>query len=543
MAKSYRSWTPTQSYLLPPSPAEWLPEDHLAFFVLEVVDELDLGAIESVLQSKDARGERPYPPRLMVALLVYAYATGVFSSRAIARATYEDVAFRVIVGDAHPAFTTINQFRLDHRAALAALFHQVLRLCQAAGLVKLGHVAIDGSKLKANASKHKAMSHERMEQADARLSQEIEELLQRADEVDAAEDAKLGVGQDEQDLPAELQRREGRRAKIRAAKAALEQETRAARAEELRAQADAHCATAADPTLSERQRRTAATLAAKRDQQAQALDEKCQVGRTPPPSSAGEPSAEVPPNQVADEPADLRSSEPRCGGDDLPTDTDDLPRNHPPKRADGEPTPEAQRNFTDPDSRIMVRDGAFVQAYNVQIAVDEAHQIIVAEALTNQAPDAQHFGPMLHRVVRNCGQVPERVTGDAGYFSEENVRAAEHLGCEPFISVGRQRHDASAPAPEPKSTPMRDFMRTVLDTPEGKKAYSRRKCTVEPVFGQIFAARGFRQFLLRGLHKVRFEWTFLCLTHNLLKLFRRFPRRAQRPADLMKVTALDPAAA
>jgi transposase len=539
MTKRYRSWTPTQSYLLPPSPTEWLPEGHLAFFVLEIADELDLGAIERVLQSKDARGERPYPPRLMVALLVYAYATGVFSSRAIARATYEDVAFRVILGDEHPHFTTINQFRLDHREALALLFHQTLELCQSVGLVKLGHVALDGSKLKANASKHKAMSYERMTQADARLSQEIDELLQRADEVDAAEDAKFGVGQDEQDLPAELQRREGRRAKIRAAKAALEQETRAARAEELRAQADAHRATAADPTLPERQRRTATTLAKKRDQQALELDEKCRVERTPEAASdTGALPLEVPPNQDAEPAADARPADEVGRSEDAPpSGTDDLPRHQPARRADGEPAPQAQRNFTDPDSRLMVRHGAFVQAYNVQIAVDEDNQIIVAEAVGNQAPDAEYFAPMLRRVVSNCGQAPEHATADAGYFSEDNVRAAEGLGSEPFISVGRQRHDESEPGPKPRSTPMRDFMQAELATPDGKKIYSRRKCTVEPVFGQIFAARGFRQFLLRGLSKVRFEWSFLCLTHNLLKLFRRFPRRALRPTALVPVTA------
>lgn len=540
MAKSYRPWTPTQSYLLPPSPAEWLPEDHLAYFVLEMVEELDLRAIERVVQSKDPRGERPYPPRMMVALLLYAYATGVFSSRAIARATYEDVAFRVIVGEEHPFFTTINQFRLAHREALAALFHQVLRLCQAMGMVKLGHVAIDGSKLKANASKHKAMSHERMTQTEARLSQEIEELLRRADEVDNAEDAQFGVAQDEQDLPAELARREGRRDKIRATKAALEQETRAARAEELRAQAAAHRATAADPDVPERQRRAAATLAAKRDQQALEIDEKCRTARTPPSREPGEElPLEVPPNQVDGEPATggQGSDEGRRDDDDPSSGAEELPRHHPPRRTDGEPTPQAQRSFTDPDSRIMVRDGGYVQAYNVQLAVDDAYQIIVAEGVSNQAPDVEYFAPMLQRVVRNCDQVPERATADAGYFSDANVRTAEHLGCEPFISVGRQRRDETDPTPTSSSTPMRDFMRSVLATPDGKQVYSRRKCTVEPVFGQIFAARGFRQFLLRGLGKVRFEWTFLCLTHNLLKLFRRFPRRAQR------VAALQPAAA
>ena len=271
MAKSYRPWAPAQSYLLPPSPTEWLPEKHLAYFVLEVVDELVIGEIESVLQSKDHRGERAYPPRMMVALLLYAYSTGTFSSRKIARETYDDVAYRVIVAGAHPHFTTVNQFRLEHRHALAGLFKQILELCQKAGLVQLGHIAIDGSKVKANASKHKAMSHDRMQSTEEKLTKEIDALLAHADDVDAAEDVLHGVGKDIEDLPAELQRREGRRAKIQEAKAALEQEAAEARATELRAQAEGHRETAADPDLPARQRRTAATLAEKRDEQADDL--------------------------------------------------------------------------------------------------------------------------------------------------------------------------------------------------------------------------------------------------------------------------------
>ena len=232
------------------------------------MDELIIGEIESVLQSKDHRGERAYPPRMMVALLLYAYSTGTFSSRKIARETYDDVAYRVIVAGVHPHFTTVNQFRLEHRNALAALFKQILELCQKAGLVKLGHIAIDGSKVRANASKHKAMSHDRMQSTDEALTEEIDALLAHADDVDAAEDVLHGVGKDIEDLPAELQRREGRRAKIQEAKMALEQEAAEARAAGLRAQADAHRQTVTDQDLPERQRRTAATLAEKRDEQA-----------------------------------------------------------------------------------------------------------------------------------------------------------------------------------------------------------------------------------------------------------------------------------
>ncbi|MCE9577356.1 MAG: transposase [Deltaproteobacteria bacterium] len=347
-------------------------------------------------------------------------------------------------------------------------------------------MAIDGTKIQANASKHKAMSYERMDKDDARLTTEIEALLTRADEVDAAEDAQYGVGQEPQDLPAELQRREARRAKIREVRAALKQEAAEARAAQLRAQGEELRAKAADPMTSPKKQGEFATLAKKRDAQADKLDDD---DRDPP----------------------------------APDVDGDLPRNHPPTTTSGEPTPKAQRNFTDPESRIMVRDGAFMQGYNAQIAVDEGHQIIVAAALSNQSPDNEYFAPMLRRVVNNCDAVPTRVTGDSGYFSAANVRAAEHMGAEPFISVGKHRNDgtqeATTASPQARS-PARLAMRARLEAPDGRAAYARRKATVEPVFGQIRACRGFQHMSFRGLFKSRCEWLFVCLTHNLLKLFR-----------------------
>ena len=488
MSKSYREWTAMQSYLMPPSATEWLPEGHLAYFMLDVVETLDIGEIERAVQAKDWRGERPYPPRLMVALLRYGYAIGVVSSRRIARATYEDVAFRVIVGEAHPAFTTINQFRLDHLGAFRTLFAEVLRLCRRAGLVSLGHVAIDGSKIKANASKRKAMSYERMQQSEARLEQEVDEILARAAEADAAEDAEYGAGQMPQDVPAELHRREDRLARIRQLKAELAREAAQARANELRDQADVQRAKAADPTVPSRERAAATTRAANHDAQADDLDDDDDA---------------APP----------------------PTGDSDLPHHRVPTTKAGTPTPKAQRNFTDADSRIMVHDGAFVQAYNAQIAVDEMHQIIVAEAVTNQAPDAEHLVPMIHRTVTNCEDVPDCITADAGYFSDANVRAAEHYGCDPYIPVDRQRRSPDGDVRQLPPTPMREHMRSKLAASPGKAIYARRKWTVEPVFGQIKGARGFRRFSLRGRVKAAAEWTFVCLTHNLLKLFRATGRR------------------
>ena len=488
--KSYRPYAPDQSFLLPPSPREWLPAGHLVFFVVQFVAGLDLSAIERRLQAADPRGERPYSPQMMTALLLYGYCVGVYSSRRLQRACVEDVAFRVLVQGEQPHFTTINQFRATHREALSGLFGQVLEACQSAGLVKLGHVAIDGTKMKANASKHKAKSHDRLVADTARLRAEVESWFARAEAEDAAEDAEHGV----YDPKEEIRLREEKLAKMNAALEALKKETAAARARQLREQAEELRKKAELPTTSPKKQGEFKTLAKKRENQASLFDDD---DLDPPPPSAD----------------------------------DDLPRNHPPAKPDGTPKPKAQRNFTDPESRIMLRDGAFMQAYNAQIAVDEGHQIIVAAALSNQAPDAEYFEPMLRRVVRNCDGVPDRVTADSGYFSAANVRAAEHLGTEPFISVGKQRNDGgqteSSSAPQFR-TEAKLRMRAVLDSSRGKRAYARRKATVEPVFGQI-RTRGFRQLSFRGLFKNRCEWFFVSLTHNLLKLFRA-TTSAPRPA-------------
>jgi transposase len=486
--KSYRPYAPDQSFLLPPSPREWLPSNHLVFFVVGFVDQLDLGAIERRLQAADPRGERPYSPRMMTALLLYGYAAGVYSSRRLQRATVEDVAFRVLVNGEQPHFTTINQFRATHREALSGLFVQVLDACQSAGLVKLGHVAIDGTKMKANASKHKAMSHDRLIKDTARLRAEVEGWLARAEAEDAAEDELYG----DQDPQEEIRLREERLAKMNAALEALKKETAAARARKLREQAEQLRQLADQPYTPPKQQKEFRSKAKKRDEQASLFDDN-----------------------------DL--DPPATGGDG------DLPRNSPPATKDGVPKPKAQRNFTDPESRIMVRDGGFLQAYNAQIAVDEGHQIIVAAALSNQGPDVEYFAPMLRRVVHNCDAVPERVTADSGYFSAENVAFAERMGSEPFISVGKQRNDGDLEpmAPTPQwATPTRIAMRAALATATGRAVYARRKAVVEPVFGQI-RTRGFQHVSFRGLFKNRCEWLFVCLAHNLLKLFRA---AAHRPA-------------
>ena len=453
--KTYQPYAPKQSLLLPASPQDWLPEGHLAYFVMDVVKELDLGPIHRHY-ARELRGYPPYHPEMMLALLVYGYCTGVASSRKIERKTHEDIAFRVIAAGAHPDHSAVSEFRRVHLGALAGLFVEVLKLCQKAGLVKLGHVALDGTKMKANASKHKAMSYDRMQAKEKELAERVKGLLEAAANEDEYEDKKYGKTRSGDELPEELRRATSRLEKIREAKRALEEEAREQQAE---------C---------ERE-------AAREQQAARSADD----------------------------------DEPKPGG------SAELPRHQIPTGDDGKPTPKAQRNFTDPESRIQKSGDGFVQGYNGQIAVDEANQIIVAQALTNQPPDAQHLVPMLEQVIENCGEQPEALTADAGYFSEENVHRATELGTDPHIAPGRVKRDEPRPKvcgrPPANLTPKQRMARK-LATLSGALIYAKRKWVVEPVFGQIKQARGLRQLLLRGLWKTRAEWALICTTHNLLKL-------------------------
>ena len=484
--KQYRPWkTPDQSYLLPPSPREWLPEGHLAFFVLDLVSELDLRAIEDVIHAKDARGERPYSPRMMTALVIYAYCVGVFSSRKIDRATHEDVAMRVIAGESHPAWTTINAFRLEHRKALAGLFLQVLKLCARAGLKTVGHLSLDGSKVQANASKHKAMSYGRMKEEEKRLQSEIEALLRRAEEVDALEDAQYGRDKRGDELPEELQRREQRLARIREVKAALEEEAAEARAAELRERAE-ELRTEAKYPENAKSGRAARTLANKADAKAD----------------------ELAPRDDDDDDDDTTSGPPA------------MPLHRVKTKADGTPDDKAKRNFTDPDSRIMIRNGTFLQAYNAQAMVSE-DQIIVAHGITNDPTDAAHLVAMLERVRENSGQLPKIVTADSGYISESNIAFCERAGVDAYIALPKKEATQGPMPPKTASQHARFEMQVKLKTPLGAQLYALRKVLVEPVFGQIKAAMGFRRFSLRGLDKVPDEWAIVSLCHNLLKLFRR----------------------
>ena len=428
MSKTYVPYDPDQQLLLPAALQEWLPDDHLAYFISDVVDQLDLSSITARYEG-ERRGGPPYHPRMMVKVLLYGYCVGVASSRRIAQRLHEDIAFRVLAANNTPDFRTISDFRKDHLAALSGLFLQVLAFCQRVGLVKLGHVALDGTKVRANASRHKAMSYKRMKEKEAQLAAEVAELLRRAQEVDDEEDRRYGQDKRGDELPEELAFREGRLEKIREAMAALEAEAQAA------AEAE--------------------------------------------------------------------------GKEHL-----------------GVPDDKAQRNFTDAESRIMPGPGGrdFLQAYNCQAVVDHAHQVIVAARATNQSSDKQQAAAMMQETIDNVGAVPREVSADAGYYSAKAVDELYALGVDPFVAPEQTRHGRVVPpAPRgriPKHLSPRDRMRRKLQTRRGRQRYALRMETVEPVFGQIKAGRGFRQFLMRGLDKVQGEWSLICTGHNLLKLFR-----------------------
>jgi len=426
MAKTYRPYCPEQDLLLPPSLQDWLPEGHLAYFVSDVVDQLDLSAIESYYE-KEERGYPPYHPRMMVKILVYGYCVGVFSSRKLQKRLQEDVGFRVLAAGNQPDFRTLSDFRKLHLTILQGLFEQVLQMALEIGAVKVGRVAIEGSKIKANASKHKAMSYGRMKEDQKRLKQEVQKLLDEAERVDAEEDARYGDRSGEE-LPSELQRREERLRRIRQAKRALEERAR---------------------------------------EQAAAQGQ----------------------------------------------DTDQV-----------KPEEKAQYNFTDPESRIMKGPEGFVQGYNAQVAVEAETQLIVGQAVTQAANDKQQLIPMLDQVEQQSGQKPEEVLADSGYASEANLQTVKDREVEAYIAVARDKHDkrqAQSPrGPIPKGATLLDRMRRKLKTKVGREIYARRKTIVEPVFGQIKQAQGFRQFLLRGLNKVQGEWALVCMAHNLLKVHR-----------------------
>ena len=458
MGQNFFPDTIDQTLLFAPSLHDWLPEAHLARFLVDVVSALDLSAIYASYAEKDGRGQAAYAPEMMVRLLLYGYANGVYSSRKIQARTFEDVAFRYLSGDQHPDHATIAEFRKRHLDALSGLFTQALLLCSKAGLVKLGHVAIDGTKIKANASKHKAQSYGRMGETEQRLKQEIEALLKQAEKTDAAEDVQYGKGKRGDELPDELARRENRLKKIQQAKAELEQQAK---------------------------EKVAQQRAETERKQAEREEEKRRTGKK------------------------KRGRKPKTPDPDKAT-----------------PEDTAQRNFTDPESRIMpdgANKGSFVQGYNAQIAVDSASQVIVAAEITQETNDKMQLIPMIAQMVMNLEQKPEKVSADTGYFSEANVTDESVKDVDLYVATGRDQHGAAVETnsnPPPADASVKEAMHHKLRTAAGRDVYKMRKAIVEPVFGQIKEQRGFRRFSLRGKQNVSREWKLVCAVSNLLKLFR-----------------------
>jgi transposase len=427
MAKTFRTYLPEQNLLLPASLREWLPDDHLSYCVSDVVDQLDLSAIESVYEEED-RGQPPYHPRMMTKILLYGYCVGIFSSRRIQKRLVEDVAFRVLAAGNEPDFRTISDFRKLHLKALEELFQQMLRLTLETGMMKLGRVALDGSKVKGNASKHKAMSYGRMKESEKRLGEEARKLLNQAEAADKEEDSRYGQDRRGDELPEELQRRETRMARIREAKHALEERAR--------------------------------------------------------------------------EQAKSKGKDPE----------------------EAQPTKKAQYNFTDPESRMLKGSDGFLQGYNTQIAVEPVFQLIVGQRVTQAANDKQQMVPLVEAIEEQSGQKPEEVLADNGYCSDENLQYLARKRMEGFVATGKKKHNQRREpcklGPFPREASRIERMERKLETKVGAAVYATRKWIVEPVFGQIKQARGFRQFLLRGIEKVRGEWALICMTHNLLKFHK-----------------------
>jgi transposase len=419
--KTFRTYDQDTLLLMPPSIRDWVDPESLPAFISDVVDDLDLAPF--LAAHDEPRGMPPYHPAMMLKVLLHGYATGVRSSRKLEERLKSDVGFMFLAGGAHPGHKAIGEYRRRHLEAFHTLFLDILLLCQEAGLVKLGRVALDGTKVKASASKHKAMSYGRMDEREATLEAEVARILEEAEAIDAAEDELYGDARGDE-LPPELRTREGRLRKLRAARAALEAEAK---------------------------------------------------------EESGDP--------------------------------------------DAVPEPRAQRNFTDPDSRIMLsKPDGWIYGYNVGAVVDEAHQVIVATELTAEATDTGSLPDLVDQVEVDTGHRPKRLLADAGYQSDRNLEHLEDREIDTYIAVRRDKHSTSPlPAPRgriPRDLSPRERMARKLRTKKGRAHYGRRKVIVEPVFGQIKEAMGFRRSSLRGREKVSAEWHLVCAVHDLGKLFR-----------------------
>jgi transposase len=440
--------------LLPPNLRDWVPADHLAHFVLDAVETLDLRRVQV---NRRGTGDAQYPPTMMLALLIYSYATGTFGSRRIEQATYDQVPVRLITGDTHPDHDTICTFRRQNRALVSECFVQVLQMAQALKVAQFGQitVSVDGTKVAANASKHAAVSYQRAGEMVAQLELEVAQLLAKAEGADAT---PLEEGLK---IPEEIVRRQERKAALAQARTEIEARAQARYAKELAAH---------EQKLAER------------------------VAR----QERGE----------------------KVGG-------------QPPQAPSPEPQPQDQYNFTDPESRIMKAGSGqhFEQSYNAQAAVDVDSRLIVGQRVSQAPNDKQEPGPTVAAISPAVGTVAA-VLADSGFFSEAAVRQMEQTpagtpsGTTVYAPLDKTSHHRSVADLEPKPEPaapapgasVSEVMRHRLKTRAGRALYKLRQQTVEPVFGILKAALGFRQFLLRGITKVSLEWELVCLAYNFRRL-------------------------
>lgn len=449
--RPFREWQPEQGQLLPQYAREVLGEGHQVCFFVDLRKALDFSPILSAY-TKEC-GQPPYHPVMMALLLMYAYARGITSSREIERRCETDIAFRYLTGGERPDHDTVCTFRVRHLEAFRALFVDTLRLARSSGLKKLGHLSVDGSKWKANASKHKAMSYGRMEESMKKLDEQIDRLLEEAAALDAEEDKHYGKGRRGDELPEELKNPKKRAERLREAARQVEAEKKLALAVE-------------------KEKRREKIRKAKGDLEKEAREKAEAKGDNP---------------------------------------------------EEAKPSEKAQRNFTDSDSRIMPRGGTFQQSYNAQVAVDADTQLIVAQEVGQSSSDARQLSPMVEQVEANTGLVPEELSADSGYLCKEDVEKVEDKGVECFVATGRSKHGEEAP-PAPRGRPpaglsFKERMKRKLLTKRGRRAYARRKVTAEPVIGQVKNGT-LPRFSLRGLTKVRGEFSLACAVHNLKKLWK-----------------------
>jgi transposase len=449
--RPFREWQPEQGQLLPQYAREALGEEHLACFFVDLRKTLDFSRILKAY-TKEC-GQPPYHPVMMALLLMYAYARGITSSREIERRCETDIAFRYLTGGERPDHDTVCTFRVRHLEAFRALFVQTLRLARSAGLKKVGHLSVDGTKVKANASKHKAMSYGRMEEAMKKLDEQIDKLLEEAAALDAEEDSLYGKGQRGDELPEEWKDPKKRAERLREAARQIEAEKKLELAVE-------------------KEKRREKIKKAKEELEKEAKEKAKAKGEKP---------------------------------------------------EEAKPDEKAQRNFTDPDSRIMPRAGTFQQSYNAQVAVDARTQLILAQQVGQSSSDARQLTPLVEQVEANTGLLPQQLSADSAYLCKQDIEAVEDRGVECFVATGRSKHGEEAP-PAPRGRPpeglsFKERMKRKLETKRGRRAYARRKVTAEPVIGQVKNGV-LPRFSLRGLLKVQGEFSLACAVHNLKKLWK-----------------------